>query len=97
MIFYHPGKYERSLSARDSFDSLFFLYRWTDGWTDGIFTDGREGMGYQKGPLNFHFLSIYMFDGTGGRMGRVEGNEKCPLILFILCMYIDKVYTYLYR
>ena len=54
-------------------------------------------MGYQKGPLNFHFLSIYMFDGTGGRMGRVEGNEKCPLILFILCMYIDKVYTYLYR
>ena len=59
MIFYHPGKYERSLSARDSFDSLFF-YRWTDGWMDGIFTDGRDGMGYQKGPLNFHFLSIYM-------------------------------------
>ena len=27
---------------------------------DGIFTDGRDGMGYLKGPLNFHFLSIYM-------------------------------------
>ena len=26
------------------------------------------------------------------RMGRVDGNEKCPLNLFILCKYIDKVF-----
>ena len=24
------------------------------------------------------------FDGTGGRMGRVDGNQKCPLFFFIL-------------
>ena len=29
------------------------------------------------------------------RMG-LDGNQKCPLKLFILCGYIDKVYTYLY-
>ena len=32
------------------------------------------------------------FDGTDG----LDGPEKCPLIFFILCGYIDKVYTYLY-
>ena len=26
-----------------------------------------------------------------------DGDKKCPLIFFILCVYIDKVYTYLYR
>ena len=31
----------------------------------------------------------YGWDGTE--------YQKCPLIFFILCMYIDKVYTYLYR
>ena len=34
------------------------------------------------------------FDGTGwtgGRMGRVDGPEKCPLNFFILCGYIDYV------
>ena len=30
---------------------------------------------------------------TGGRM---DGPEKCPLIFFIFCTYIDKIYTYLY-
>ena len=37
------------------------------------------------------------FDGTGrdGRTGR-DGEQKCPLKFFILCRYIDKVYTYLY-
>ena len=34
------------------------------------------------------------FDGTG-RNG-LDGEHKCPLIFFILCVYIDKVYTYLY-
>ena len=24
------------------------------------------------------------------------GDQKCPSIFFILCGYIDKVYTYLY-
>jgi len=28
--------------------------------------------------------------------GWMDGNQKCPLIFFILCEYIDKVYTYLY-
>ena len=36
------------------------------------------------------------FDGTGGRVGRVDGPEKCPLNFFILCGYIDYVYDYLY-
>ena len=31
------------------------------------------------------------FDGTGW-----TGYQKCPLKFFILCGYIDKVYTYLY-
>ena len=26
----------------------------------------------------------------------LDGNQKCPLIFFILCRYIDKVYTYIY-
>ena len=36
------------------------------------------------------------FDGMDGWMDRTE-YQKCPFIFFILCMYIDKVYTYLYR
>ena len=35
------------------------------------------------------------FDGVG-RVGRV-GNQKCPLIFFILCGYVDYVYIYLYK
>ena len=37
------------------------------------------------------------FDGTGGRTGGTDGTEyqKCPLIYFILCGYIDYVYVYL--
>ena len=31
------------------------------------------------------------FDGVG-----LGGDQKCPLKIFILCWYIDKVYTYLY-
>jgi len=33
------------------------------------------------------------FDGMG--WGWTE-YQKCPLIFFILCRYIDKVYTYIY-
>ena len=38
------------------------------------------------------------FDGTGwtGGTGGTDGEQKCPLILFIFCGYIDKVYIYLY-
>ena len=37
------------------------------------------------------------FDGTDG-MGwdGLDGDLFCPFIFFILCGYIDKVYTYLY-
>ena len=31
-------------------------------------------------------------DGTEG----LDGEQKCPLIFFIICEYIDKVYIYLY-
>ena len=42
--------------------------------------------------------NVKEFDRFGrvGRMGRVDGNQKCPLIFFILCTQIDKVYIYLY-
>ena len=38
----------------------------------------------------WHFLNLQnvLFDGTE--------YQKCPLKIFILCWYIDKVYTYLY-
>ena len=37
------------------------------------------------------------FDGTGGTGGTGwTGYQKCPLKFFILCRYIDKVYTYIY-
>ena len=32
--------------------------------------------------------------GRVGRMGRVDGHQKCPSIFFILCGYIDNIYTY---
>ena len=39
-------------------------------------------------------LCGYMeFDGVGWGG---TGYQKCPLIFFILCKYIDKVYTYIY-
>ena len=42
---------------------------------------------------SIHTIGTHEFDGTGG----LDGNQKCPLKFFILCMYIDKVYSYLYR
>ena len=43
----------------------------------------------------WHFLNLQnvLFDGVG--WGGTE-YQKCPLKIFILCRYIDKVYTYLY-
>jgi len=56
-----------------------------------------------RGPATQHLHNearrAELFDGTGGRMGRVDGldgPEKCPLNFFILCEYIDYVYVYLY-
>ena len=49
-----------------------------------------------RGPATQHLHNEARraeFDGTGG----LDGDKKCPLIFFILCGYIDKVYTYLYR
>ena len=34
------------------------------------------------------------FDGTDGR---TDGNQKCPLIFFIICEYIDYVYIYAHK
>ena len=34
--------------------------------------------------------------GSGGIGSGWTGYQKCPLKIFILCLYIDKVYTYLY-
>ena len=50
-----------------------------------------------RGPATQHLHNEARraeFDGVGS-----DGTEyqKCPLIFFILCRYIDKVYTYLYR
>jgi|AACY02.8.fsa_nt_gi hypothetical protein len=39
------------------------------------------------------------FDGTGGRVGRVDGldgPEKCPLNFFKLCGHLEFVYIHLY-
>ena len=38
--FYYPGKYERSLSGRDSFDSLFFTDGRMYGWMGYLRMDG---------------------------------------------------------
>jgi len=43
-------------------------------------------------PKMFYLMGWDEWDGMDG-----TEYQKCPLIFFILCMYIDKVYTYLYR
>ena len=53
-----------------------------------------------RGPATQHLHNEARraeFDGMGG-MGGMGGTEyqKCPLKIFILCEYIDKVYTYIY-
>ena len=47
---------------------------------------------------SFEIFEMFFYgwmDGMGwdGWMG----YQKCPLKIFMLCGYIDKVYTYLYR
>ena len=55
---------------------------------------GTGGFNFSGGERPFFFLGNALFDGMGG-MGRTE-YQKCPLKIFILCEYIDKVYTYIY-
>ena len=50
-----------------------------------------------RGPATQHLHNEARraeFDGMDGWDG--TGYQKCPLIFFILCEYIGKVYTYLY-
>ena len=41
---------------------------------------------------------FYLMDGLDGLDGLDgwDGPDLCPLKIFILCTYIDKVYTYIY-
>ena len=55
-----------------------------------------------RGPVNKPYDEALRaeFDGTDGTDGTgwtegLDGHQKCPLNIFILCLYIDKVYTYL--
>ena len=57
MIFYHPGKNERSLSAKDSFDSLIFYYDLTLDPGDFYFILVVSG-GWFPTFLVFNFLHI---------------------------------------
>ena len=60
----------------------------------------------QRGSVFLKFENVLFTDGWDGwdgmdgmdGMDGWDGTEyqKCPLIFFILCGYIDKVYTYLY-
>ena len=45
---------------------------------------------------NFKITAGRCLMGRVGRVGRVDGDQKCPSIFFILCGYIDYVYVYLY-
>ena len=36
------------------------------------------------------------FPSVNFLMGRTDGNQKCPLIFFKLCGYLELVYIYLY-
>ena len=54
------------------------------------------GFQFRDGFLPKKSLKMfYLVDGMDG----MDGTEyqKCPSMFFILCGYIDKVYTYLYR
>ena len=57
---------------------------------------GRGTGGFKMRPEIGLFENLKMFY-LMGRVGRTDGEQKCPLKIFILCGYIDKVYTYLYR
>ena len=53
-----------------------------------------------RGPKKIYTASAKReFDGMDGWDGMGwdgMGYQKCPSIFFILCMYIDQVYIYLY-
>ena len=53
------------------------------------------GFQFRGGFLPKKILENVLFGGWDGWDGM--GYQKCPSIFFILCGYIDKVYTYLYR
>ena len=94
MILYHPAKNERSLSARDSFYSLLFLI-WC--WA-GCSSKLPYVRVFLKKFDRIFFLFLFSKEPTFDLMGRDgwDGEQKCPLIFFIFCGYIDKVYIYLY-
>ena len=52
-------------------------------------------------PSGVQRLSTYTTRPEGpslmGRTDGRDGDQKCPLMFFIFCGYIEKVYTYLYR
>ena len=52
---------------------------------------GVQGRSTRRGPKG----RVYGWDGWDGMDGWTE-YQKCPLKIFILCVYIDKVYTYLH-
>ena len=49
------------------------------------------------GPSDYIYNEARRAEFTDGWMDGWMGYQKCPSIFFILCRYIDKVYTYLYR
>ena len=69
-------------------------------WGSGSKISKLEGVG------DFSFLGLKVIFKNLGRVGDffwcnfefdgTDGNQKCPLKFFILCRYIDKVYTYIY-
>ena len=48
-----------------------------------------------EGPCANPYSEARSAEGDGVGSGWTE-YQKCPLIFFILCRYIDKVYTYIY-
>ena len=53
--------------------------------------------GVQRKPYTSERRRRELYGWTDGWMdGWTDGDQKCPLKIFILCVYIDKVYTYFY-
>ena len=51
---------------------------------------------FENPPMFYLMGRVDGWDGLDGLDG-LDGEQKCPLMFFIFCGYIDKVYTYLYR
>ena len=43
----------------------------------------------------FEILKMFYLMGRVGRVGRVDGNEKCPLIFFKLCGHLELIYIHI--